>query len=405
MHSRHMLLLATLLLASCARQGVRDRPDLPPARETSVPDVQSPPGTPDSRTETNAPDISIPDLPTNPADTPAPVQDLTVPDNVLADLPVADVGHADQGQTSSCQCGPPDSSCPVGSTYLTLESDIHPDLPVALYYPSCHPGPDAPAAIGHRPLLIFGHGYQQSYGDYQYLWEELVPLGIIVALPDRLATAAQIDIDSYADDFLRIHNALATFNLDPQSPFYRRLSGKYVVAGHSTGAGAAFIAASNLRPDFKPATIVAFAPLGTLDKKPMTGPHPKDAAKTVHCPTLILEATEDCILPNNLNSQPLFNALPTETPSWLVTLSNADHCGFTYSQGPGLWLCEAAEGGLCWDFPNNRSTQGPTMGSALQNPLALTITLPWLAHHLLSTPDAWAAFQQALTQPDMTHVP
>ena len=399
--------LCALLVLACQRQGISAYADLP-SFDSSDPapwDVPS--------YETNAHDDSAafdfrPSLDIKTTDS---AETKTTADihqaEVTAEIESLFDGHtaellADTSDTTppACTCGAPDAPCLMGHTSFTIESDTHPDLPAVVFYPACSSSEDAPVAFGHHPVFIFGHGYQQSVADYQYIWEALVPLGIIVALPDRLTAAAEINIDGFADDFLHITAALAMWNLDSDSIFYRRVSGKIAVGGHSTGGGASLIAASDMRPGFTPTAVVVLAPLGTLDKKPMTGPYPLDAAAVLHSPTLLQEAQFDCILLNELNSQPIWSNIPLNTPAWMAALIDGDHCGFTWIDGPLLWLCEAAEKGLCWDFANDVSTQPPTMGSALQNDLALTLAVPFLSWQLLGDSTAEVQFEQVLEHPE-----
>jgi len=56
-------------------------------------------------------------------------------------------------------------------------------LPVQIYYPADRAGMNALAASGRFPLIVFAHGYQQSYQNYAYVWEDVVPAGYVVALP------------------------------------------------------------------------------------------------------------------------------------------------------------------------------------------------------------------------------
>jgi hypothetical protein len=116
-------------------------------------------------------------------------RDATVVDGVASDVQSdAAAGHA------------------IGSTTLTVGSA---KVPLVAYYPATATAKDAPVAAGTFPVLVFGHGYQQSPADYAYLWRALVPRGVIVLLHDRFNSTTTINIDVYAADLVAVLSYLA----------------------------------------------------------------------------------------------------------------------------------------------------------------------------------------------------
>ncbi|MBC7170051.1 hypothetical protein H5T54_03855 [Candidatus Bipolaricaulota bacterium] len=79
-------------------------------------------------------------------------------------------------------------------------------------------------ADGAFPLVVFGHGHQQSYADYACIREALVPHGYSVAFPDRLSASPAIGIDAYARDLLFVAAAMRALAGDPASRYFGRIA-------------------------------------------------------------------------------------------------------------------------------------------------------------------------------------
>ncbi len=337
--------------------------------------------------------------------------DAVLPDRSVPDEsnppPDGQVGAADAGEEVTlpvCNpCGTVDSPCPIGSMYADLgpPSEEYADLSASIYYPACEGGEDAAVAPGPFPVVVFGHGYKQSFGDYRYVWEALVPRGYIVALPDKLNKANTVDIDEYAADLAHMADTLQVWGADEGSHFFGRVAPVVAVMGHSTGSGAGIDAiATGLFEETPPVAVVSLAPLGNIDSIPINGLSPIEAAADLELPTLIMQGTWDCICPTEMNAIPIYEALPEETMKYFVELPEADHCGFSDQQGPGLELCETAEFGFCLLVFGGGDNRADTMGSEKQTPLAISLALPWLEHHVKQEPTAWAQFLDTLEKPE-----
>ena len=350
-----------------------------------------------------AADAVVPDtLDPEPADLVSPSERRSLPDS--AD---STPDKADEVDEPACDhCGDPLAPCPIGSIYADLgpPGDEYTDLSAAIYYPACEEGQETAVAPGPFPVVVFGHGYQQSYGDYRYVWEALVPRGYIVTLPDKLSKATTVDINEYAADLAHMADTLQLWGQDKDSTFFEKVAPAVAVMGHSTGSGAGIDAvATGLFEETPPVTIVSLAPLGNIDSIPINGLSPIEAAADVQVPTLIMQGKWDCICPPDMNAIPIFEALPEETIKHLVKLPDGDHCGFSDQQGPGLELCETAEFGFCFLVFGDLDNRGDTLGSELQNPLTISLALPWLDHWVKQTPKAWDQFEEALEQPEFVY--
>ncbi len=224
-----------------------------------------------------------------------------------------------------------------------------------LFYPTQEIGSIADANF---PLIIFAHGYQQVYSDYRYLWEALVPKGYIFAF---LTTqqGLSIDIDSYADDIITLHNELRTRT---SSIVSGHLSEKSILMGHSTGGGAIYLAQAKMP---LATTLISLAALGE-PYGPIFGTTPIDVANNITVSTLILSGDKDCVTPMNIHQKPLFNAFGGEKS--MIVIEGGDHCGFSDSIN-----CPAAEAIACGLF-----FQGEALPDAAQRALVLQYITTWL---------------------------
>ncbi len=289
-------------------------------------------------------------------------------------------------------------SCSAGHSSVVLTDSQYEEggLPVEIYYPAYEAGDDVPVSTGRFPVLVFGHGYQQSFGDYGYVSEALVRRGYILVFPDKLSASASIDVDAYARDLGFLLEKMRSLGADEGSPFFGHVAEASALMGHSTGGGAAFVAAEDLLgAEHAPHTIVSLAPLGALAGAPISGTSPVAAAGAVTVPALVVDGDEDCVTPAADNSEPIYDALPGPALRYRVTIQRGDHCGFGDAEGPGLGSCELAEAAECTYGLPPANHQGPTMGSLGQTSVVLDLIRPWLDAHLKDKASAMETFSAA----------
>jgi predicted dienelactone hydrolase len=308
-------------------------------------------------------------------------------------------GGGNASSTTTTSIPPLSTTYAIGSTTRSLiGSPGSPGpLPVRIYYPADRAGTDAPAAGGRFPLIVFSHGYQQSFEDYAYVWEDLVSAGYIVALPDRLSRDATISIDAYAADITFVLAELYRIAAGGDALLGGRLETSSAFLGHSTGGGASVIAAANRTANgsHRADTVAILAPLGQT-YGPITGTNPYEMAGNVDIPVLILAGGKDCICPSTDHARRIYDGLGGAAVKYLVTITNGDHCGFGDARGPGRNLCEIAETGSC------PLGQGFTIATDEQNRLSAQLLRPWLDRILKRDNGAWNLFQQRVTDTRVT---
>ena len=289
----------------------------------------------------------------------------------------------------------------IGHTTLNLQDSQYGanGFPVEIYYPTTETAlEDAPVSDGVFPVLIFGHGYQEGYGDYKYIQDAFVPLGYVVVFPNKLSIQATINVDEYTTDLNYLLDKMQELGGDNASLFNAHISPKSALLGHSTGAGVCFNAAAT--PATNPATtIVSLAPLGNLDdSQPINGVWPINAATSVTLPTLIVDGAEDCITPPVMHSKPIFDNLPNSIEKYRATITSGDHCNFGNGTGPGFATCETAEYTYhhCYGGIPPVNTQGTTISANEQNTVILELIVPWINYYVKDSSTAWAQFETGL---------
>lgn len=296
----------------------------------------------------------------------------------------------DSGNTASTKAS---QTYLIGSTSRTFDgSPGSPgSIPVAIYYPAENDAVDTGMAEGRFPLVIFSHGYQQAPIDYGYVWESLVPAGYIVALLDKLSSAATIDIDAYAADINFVLEELYNLDSSDDPVLGSHIETTSALLGHSTGGGATIIAAANSTTNGsrQATTLAILAPLGQTYLT-ITGTDSYTVAGDAGVPTLVFAGARDCICPPESHASLIYHNLDTAHVNYLLTITDGDHCGFSDVNGPGKGTCEIAESTACL------TVQGDTINSAEQNTITAEILKPWLDRFLKGDSCAWLTFQQRI---------
>jgi dienelactone hydrolase len=171
-----------------------------------------------------------------------------------------------------------------------------------------------PRSGRNLPAIAFGHGWLQPPLRYRGLLRHLASWGIVAAAPatqqgplgsHRLHAG---DLGTSLDVCLNVRLGDGDISID---------RARLGVAGHSTGGGAAILAAAD-NDRFK--AVAAFAPAETR-------PSAADAASHCDAPGLLLAGGEDLIAPATGHAEIIAQAW--RGPVTLRTLPKASHLGIT----------------------------------------------------------------------------
>ncbi|MCH2045302.1 MAG: T9SS type A sorting domain-containing protein [Saprospiraceae bacterium] len=259
----------------------------------------------------------------------------------------------------------------IGNTTIDFnDPNRNRDIETHIYYPATTTGTNTTPDTGQYPLVIIGHGYQIGYDSYQYLWEHLVPLGYIVALP-ATETGLFPSHGTFGEDLRYLVTAFEGANTDNTSLFYQKMKGTSAIMGHSMGGGASFLAVEN---DTLVTTMVSFAAAET-------NPSAITAANSTFIPTLTFIGDEDCVAAPVGNQLDMYNNL--EDCKAYATILGGSHCQFANSNT----VCELGE--LFCNSSNFITEQA-------QHDAITTLLTPWLGAWLYEDYSAWTTFDSLL---------
>lgn len=246
---------------------------------------------------------------------------------------------------------------------------------VELYYPATAAGtntPIAPPPAGGFHVVVYGHGFAMSTQVYSNIWDAIVPLGYIVALPTTEGSVLPAPSHgAFGADLAFVANKIRSEGANVSSFLYGRVGANAALMGHSMGGGASFLgAASN-------PTVQAVANMGAAN----TSPSAITAAASVPVPTLVLVGDEDCVAPPGSHALPMYNA-STSTCKTYVNILNANHCQFAQSGS----LCELGQ----------LTCGNPGLSRAQQQAKVNEFLLPWLDGVLKADWQRWQQYQAAV---------
>ena len=164
------------------------------------------------------------------------------------------------------------------------------------------------------PAVVFGHGWLQPAGRYRGLLRHLASWGIVAAAPDtqrgplpshRLFAA---DLRTALDVCVGVRLGDGAISVDP---------GKLGLAGHSTGGGAAVLAAA------ADERVRAVATVAAAEVRPSA----LDAAPSCRMPGLHLAGERDLIAPSAGHAEAIAQAWGG--PVTLRSIAKATHLGVT----------------------------------------------------------------------------
>ena len=248
------------------------------------------------------------------------------------------------------------------------------DIATDLYYPT----ENGNIANGQFPVLVFGHGFTIGTGSYSHLWETLVPLGYILALPTTEGNFAP-NHGTFGLDLAFVADAIQVLGNDANSSFFNKIAPTTAVMGHSMGGGAAFLAAE-ANPNIT--TIVTLAAAET-------NPSAIGAAANITMPALTIAGTKDCVTPNENHQIPMHEALAASCKLF-YNITNGTHCHFSDGSANSCYL---GEGFTCIG-------QEPFLDRTLQDEVMFSALIPWLDYWLKDDCDSWNGLTNYLTTPN-----
>ncbi|MBL0340581.1 MAG: hypothetical protein IPP71_06490 [Bacteroidetes bacterium] len=265
----------------------------------------------------------------------------------------------------------------IGNTVITFvdASRGNRQIETVIFYPADVSGNQV--ALGSPsdkkfPVIVFGHGQEIAWTNYQYLWDRLVVKGFILAMP-LTETGSNPDVTEFAKDLAFVAAEFTTMRFDPASFFYKRHNSKSCVMGHGMGGGAATLAVQ-----YNPAitTLVTLAATETV-------PSAIAAASNITIPAVVIGGGEDCVAPISSNQMPMFNNLASDCKTFINQL-DASHCNFAQNAG----ACTSSEV-LCNGFPTSYQSTNLT---------STYFVVSFLRYYMKSNAPALSKFEWKLKQ-------
>jgi len=215
---------------------------------------------------------------------------------------------------------------PVGYREISVyDSNRERDITAYAYYPAVQAEENASPVEGTFPYIVFGHGFMMNQGDYDYLYNYLVPKGyFFVSLTTE--TGASPDHETYAQDLAFVCDNFYDLMLD-DVVFHDCVGPKCVVMGRM-GGGASHLASSYSQ---QMEAVITFAAAET-------DPSAIEAVANANVDLLIFSGQGDAVTPPEENQIPMYEASNSDCKS-LITVLGGIHCYFAESQ----WACDFGE--------------------------------------------------------------
>lgn len=286
-----------------------------------------------------------------------------------------------------------------GRIRLTVRDSVRAkDIPVTITY-SCDSssGDNRPlvgTGVGSIPtfgVVVVGHGYQMPVTAYKSLATTICQhtANYIVVLPET-GSGLFPNHNDFAQDMAAVAAYMQREGKRKGSVWEGNIRNETLLAGHSMGGGAAFLAAKALLQAGTPvlAGVIAFAPAET-------NPSSSAAAASVTCPTLILAGGVDCVTPLASTVQPIYDKLAAKCKV-LAVIPGASHCQFADANSTcnlGELNCKAtitrdAQFARCWQYVNRFLAKSDELGRVIDNTqVQTTMMFPAVTDIVLSKID------------------
>jgi dienelactone hydrolase len=264
----------------------------------------------------------------------------------------------------------------IGQTSVTYSDPDRNNrsIPTQIFYPAANSGSNVPVAGGSFPVIVFGHGFVMSYSAYQFLWEALVPLGYIVALPTTEGGFSP-NHSALGLDLRFLVNRLKSEGQNPASLFYEHIADSSAIMGHSMGGGASFLACENFSGV---STMVTFAAAET-------NPSAIQAAQHISVPALVFSGSNDCVTPPPNHQLPMYNNLASGCKTF-ISITGGGHCFF-------------ADYNFNCAFGEATCSPSPTISRAQQHAIILNHLVPYFDYMLNGNTASWITFNNLLNNP------
>ncbi len=265
-----------------------------------------------------------------------------------------------------------------GRIRLTVRDSVRAkDIPVTITY-SCDSssGDNRPlvgtgaGAISTFGVVVVGHGYQMPVTAYKSLATTICQhtANYIVVLPET-GSGLFPNHNDFAQDMAAVAAYMQREGKRKGSVWEGHIRNETLLAGHSMGGGAAFLAAKLLQQSgaVTLSGVIAFAPAET-------NPSSSAAAASVTCPTLILAGGVDCVTPLASTVQPIYDKLAAKCKV-LAVIPGASHCQFADANSTcnlGELNCKAtitrdAQFARCWQYVNRFLTKSDDIARVIDN--------------------------------------
>ena len=225
----------------------------------------------------------------------------------------------------------------LNTTIVNKEADNH-EIPLTIHYPS--------DLTQTYPVMVFYHGWECMNTWYDFIWQTLVPMGIIVAMPNDYTANNTTDENKcaisqrYTLDWIKDE-----CNVDTSCPLYGIIGDKSMAIGHSMGGGTTFLSSSSnysLGQTFKNSFDAAITLSGCGDTDDI-----EQAVKYIDIPIFVFTASHDCMCPPDSTAFPYYQLLSNETCRFLADINNGSHCGFMNAPGIHQDACNTFDTSAC----------------------------------------------------------
>lgn len=205
-----------------------------------------------------------------------------------------------------------------GFTNVTYSDSVLADPVVSgrIYYPGSGDGFNVSMVGGIYPIVVFGHGFNLAYDDYENLCFHLATWGYIVMSPN-VQNGFAVDHAEFAREMASCLRYLQAEGGNPLSQFFGAVGFKQGAFGHSMGGGATALVTGEF-PGLDAAIGLAAAE---------TNPSAIAALGSYSGAYMVISGTADNVADESGNQIPMYNAAMGEKV-W-VSLIGGAHCKFT----------------------------------------------------------------------------